>query len=79
MAALYERSGFAHTGHTEIIYLARVQDLATPAKPRVAGLPVRRPAGMNGCRLPAVLGQDVTGYVEVATFDEGEQLSWHDG
>ena len=29
--ALYERAGFAHTGHTEIVYLARIGDLARRA------------------------------------------------
>jgi hypothetical protein len=54
ISALYERAGFAHTGHTEIIYLARIEDLARPAGPPVARLSVRRSAGMNGCRLSAV-------------------------
>jgi hypothetical protein len=29
--ALYQWAGFAHTGHTEIVYLARVEDLPRPA------------------------------------------------
>ena len=33
IAALYRRAGFAHTGHTEIVYLARVEDLPRPAGP----------------------------------------------
>jgi len=36
---------------------------------------VRRSVGINGCRLSAVLGQDVIGYIEVETFDEGERLA----
>ncbi len=28
--ALYERAGFAHTGHTEVVYLAKVKDLPHP-------------------------------------------------
>ncbi len=68
--ALYQEAGFSHTGHTEIVYLARVEDLPRPASVPLAGLSVRRSAGINGCRLSAVLGQDVIGYIEVETFDE---------
>jgi GNAT superfamily N-acetyltransferase len=77
--ALYERAGFVHTGHTEIVYLARVGDLPRPASPPIAGLSVRRSVGMNGTRLSAVLGEDVIGYIEVETLDEGERLSRHGG
>lgn len=73
--ALYQQAGFTHTGHTEIVYLARVEDLPGLASPPLAGLSVRRSVGINGCRLSAVLGQDVIGYIEVETFDEGERLT----
>ncbi len=73
--ALYQQAGFTHTGHTEIVYLARVEDLPRPASAPLAGLSVRRSVGINGCRLSAVLGQDVIGYIEVETFDEGERLT----
>ena len=33
--ALYERAGFAHTGHTEVVYLAAVEDLPHPAGPSI--------------------------------------------
>jgi GNAT superfamily N-acetyltransferase len=79
VSALYERAGFAHTGHTEVVYLARVEDLPGPAGPPLAGLSVRRTVGMNGTRLSAVLGDDVIGYIEVEVFDEGERLSRHGG
>ena len=79
IAALYQRAGFAHTGHTEVVYLATVKNLPRPAEPPVAGLSVRRSVGMNGTRLSAVLGGDVIGYVEVETFDEGERSSRHGG
>src|SRR5258706_842148 len=59
--APYELAGFAHAGHTEILYLARVGDLPRPARPPIAGLSVRRSVGMNGTRLSAVLGDDVIG------------------
>jgi len=77
--ALYERSGFTHTGHTEIVYLARVEDLARPAAPPVAGLAAQRSVGINGCRLSGVLGAEVAGYIEVDTLDAGERLSRHGG
>ena len=77
--AIYQRAGFAHTGHTEIVYLAAVEHLPSPAAVPVAGLSVRRSVGMNGTRLSAVLGEDVIGYIEVETFDEGERLSRHGG
>jgi GNAT superfamily N-acetyltransferase len=79
IAALYERAGFTHTGHTEIIYMARVDDLARSAGAPVAGLSTRRSAGMNGTRLSAVLGDEIVGYIEVEIFDEGERLSRHGG
>lgn len=79
ISALYERAGFRHTGHTEIVYLARVADLARPATPPLGGLSVRRSVGINGCRLSAVLGDTEIGYIEVETFEEGERLSRHSG
>ena len=72
--ALYSQAGFTHSGHTEIVYLARVEDLPRPARAPLAGLSVRRSVGINGCRLAAVLGEDVIGYIEVETFDDGERL-----
>jgi GNAT superfamily N-acetyltransferase len=77
--ALYQRAGFAHTGHTEVVYLARVEDLLRPAAPPVAGLSVRRSVGMNGTRLSAVLDEGVIGFIEVEIFEEGERLSRHGG
>jgi GNAT superfamily N-acetyltransferase len=79
ISARYEKAGFVHTGHTEVVYLARVADLARPKEPPVAGLAVRRSVGMNGCRLSAVLGEDVIGYIEVETLDDAERLSRHGG
>jgi GNAT superfamily N-acetyltransferase len=73
--ALYQEAGFTHTGHTEIVYLARVEDLPHPDGTPLAGLSVCRSVGVNGCRLSAMLGPDVIGYIEVETFDEGERLA----
>ncbi len=77
--ALYQRAGFTHTGHTEVVYLARVADLARPSAPPVAGLTVRRSLGTNGTRLSALSGEEVIGYVEVSTFEAGERTSRHAG
>jgi GNAT superfamily N-acetyltransferase len=74
VSALYERAGFAHAGHTEIIYWARVEELRRSAAAPITGLSVRRTAGMNGTRLSAMLGGDVIGYIEVEIFDQGERL-----
>jgi len=71
---IYQRAGFAHTGHIEIVYLARVKDLPRPAEVPVAGLSACRSVGMNGTRLSAVIGGDVIGYIEVEAFEEGERL-----
>ena len=77
--ALYQRAGFSHTGHTEVVYLARVDDLPNPAGPPIAGLSVRRSVGMNGTRLSAVLGEEVIGFIEVEIFESGERLPRHGG
>jgi GNAT superfamily N-acetyltransferase len=79
ISAIYERAGFAHRGHTEIVYLARIEDLPRPAGPPFGGLSVRRSVGLNGTRLAAILGQDVIAYIEVETFEEGERLPRHGG
>jgi GNAT superfamily N-acetyltransferase len=77
--ALYHEAGFSHIGHTEIVYLARIDDLPRPASPPLAELSVRRSVGINGCRLSAVLDQEVIGYIEVETFDDGERQSRNAG
>ena len=76
---LYGRAGFTHVGHTEVVYLAKVEDLPVAAEPPVDGLRVIRSVGINGCRLSAVLGDQVIGYIEVETKDEGERLSRRGG
>lgn len=79
ITALYREAGFTHTGHTEIVYLAEVGDLLDPAGPPLTGLGMRRSVGINGCRLSAVLGEDVLGYIEVETLDQAERLSRQGG
>ena len=76
--ALYQRAGFGHTGHTEIVYLAQVSGLPRPAAP-LEGLTAARSVGVNGTRLSAILGDDVIGYIEVETREEGERLSRNGG
>jgi GNAT superfamily N-acetyltransferase len=79
ISALYERAGFAHTGDTEVLYLAAVEDLPQATQPPMAGLTCRRSVGINGTRLSAVLGAEVIGYIEVEVFEEGERRSRHGG
>jgi GNAT superfamily N-acetyltransferase len=76
--ALYQRAGFTHTGTTQIVYLARIEDLRRTAEP-VTGLALGRSVGINGTRLSAVLGADVIGYIEVETLAAGERLPRHGG
>jgi GNAT superfamily N-acetyltransferase len=75
--ALYERAGFTHDGHTEIVFLACVEDLRRPPEPPIAGLAARRSVGLNGTRLSAVLGEEVIGYIEVELRDDGERVARH--
>jgi GNAT superfamily N-acetyltransferase len=79
IAALYRRAGFTHTGHTEVVYLAQVKDLPSADAPPLDGLAVRRSVGINGCRLSAVLGEEVIGYIETEVLDGGERMSRHGG
>jgi GNAT superfamily N-acetyltransferase len=75
VSALYEQAGFAHDGHTELVYLARVGDLPRLPSPPVPGLEARRTVGLNGTRLSAVRGDEVIGYIEVEIRDSGERLA----
>ena len=76
---LYEQAGFAHTGHTEVVYLAKVEALPRPAGPPISGLSIRRSVGINGTRLSAFLGEELTGYIEMEAMEAGERLSRHAG
>lgn len=79
ISALYERAGFVHTGDTEVLYLAAVEDLPQTAPPPLAGLTCWRSVGVNGTRLSAMLGAEVIGYVEVEVFEAGERRSRYSG
>jgi GNAT superfamily N-acetyltransferase len=65
--AAFQRAGFVHDGHTEVVLLARVDELPRPSRPPIEGLAARRALGINGTRLSACLGEEVVGYVEVDT------------
>jgi GNAT superfamily N-acetyltransferase len=73
--SLYERAGFHQTGHSEIVYLARIADLFRIPLSAVPGAVVRRSIGLNGTRLTGVLGDEVIGYIEVEIREKGERLS----
>jgi GNAT superfamily N-acetyltransferase len=75
--ALYERAGFTHDGHTEVVYLIAVDDLPGAGPQPVAGLEPRRSVGINGTRLSAVLGGQEIGYIEVDIVADGERLARH--
>lgn len=77
--AMYERAGFAHEGHTEIVYIAKVDEVPRPGEAPVKGLSLRRSLGINGTRLSAVLRDDVVGYIEVDTLEGAERLPRHGG
>jgi GNAT superfamily N-acetyltransferase len=76
---LYRRGGFAPAGPTEVVYLARVEELPHPGQPPLAGLATRRSVGMNGTRLSAVLDGQVAGHIEVGIFEGGERQPRHGG
>jgi GNAT superfamily N-acetyltransferase len=65
--ALYERAGFVHDGHTEIVLLAMVDELPRPAEPPIPGLQLGRALGINGTRLYGSIGDKLVGYIEVDT------------
>ncbi|MGH3823330.1 MAG: hypothetical protein ACRDRA_10945 [Pseudonocardiaceae bacterium] len=65
---IYQRAGFRHDGHTELVFLARVADLPRPHRPPSPGLTSQRTVGINGTRISAVLDTDVIGYIEIDTM-----------
>ena len=77
ISALYRRAGFAHTGHTEVVYLATLDGLPRTAEPPVVGMSLRRSVGMSGTRLSGVLDEEVIGYIEVEVVSDGERLPRH--
>ena len=74
--ALYERAGFVHDGHVEIILLARVDELPRLAAPPLEGLRLERSVGESGTRLSGLVGDELIGFVEVETnLAEGGRLA----
>jgi ribosomal protein S18 acetylase RimI-like enzyme len=74
--ALYERAGFVHDGHVEIVLLARVDELPGPAAPPLDRLALDRSVGECGTRLSARLGEECVGFIEVETnLAEGWRLA----
>lgn len=71
VSAAYKRAGFTHTGHTEIVFVADVEELPRPDRAPIGGLVIRRSVGINGTRLAAVLADEVLGFIEVDTNLEG--------
>jgi GNAT superfamily N-acetyltransferase len=77
--ALYERAGFVHDGHTEIVLLASVDELPEPSPPPIDGLEPGRALGVNGTRLYGSVGDTMVGYIEVDTdlAEGGRQAHLH--
>jgi GNAT superfamily N-acetyltransferase len=67
---LYERAGFVHEGHTEVVYLARVDGLPQLAGPPIEEIVLERSVGVNGTRLSAMVGDHEVGFIEVEMLDE---------
>lgn len=65
--ALYERAGFVHQGHSEILLLAAVDEMPPPGPAPLDGLRVHRALGVNGTRLSAWLEDEEIGCIEVDT------------
>ncbi|MFF3331677.1 GNAT family N-acetyltransferase [Streptomyces sp. NPDC002888] len=63
--AVYERAGFRHTGDTEVLLIARVEDLPVP-EPR-PGVTIERTLGECGTRFTAYDDGRAVGFAEVDT------------
>jgi hypothetical protein len=72
--ALYERTGFVHDGHTEIVLIARVDELPGPQEPPIPGLRLGRALGVNGTRFYGSIDDKLVGYMELAAPGPVEQL-----
>lgn len=67
VAAAYERAGFAHTGHTEVVFVAVVDELPRVAPPPIAGLEVHRELEAHATAFVATLAGRRVGYVELTS------------
>ena len=76
--ALYERAGFVHDGHAEVVFLAEIAALSQTrvrdVSETVGELSLRRSVGRNGTRLSAVLGDEVVGFVEVEMLEDAQRV-----
>jgi GNAT superfamily N-acetyltransferase len=72
--AAYEQAGFVHEGHTEVVYVASVDELPRPSAPPMKGLSLHRSLGINGTRFSAILEGELIGYIEVDTREGAERL-----
>lgn len=77
--AVYERAGFVHDGPTEIVYIARVDELSRQGGPCLEGMTLRRSVGINGTRFSAAVAEMVVGYIEVETLDDAGRLPRNGG
>jgi GNAT superfamily N-acetyltransferase len=74
--ATYERAGFVHDGHTEIVFVADVERLPRAGDPPFDGLAVQRSLGINGTRFAAHYGDELVGFVEIDTnLEEAVRLA----
>jgi GNAT superfamily N-acetyltransferase len=70
LKAALVRNSFRHEGHTEVILVADAASLPTGGDPPLAGLTLRRDVGgaiLAGTRIGAWLGDDLVGFVLLAT------------
>lgn len=72
--AIYERAGFVYDGHSEVVLLARVDDLPRSMEPPLPGVVARRSLGINGTRFTAMLGDRAIGYIEVESLADAERV-----
>jgi GNAT superfamily N-acetyltransferase len=68
--SLYEEAGFVHDGHTEIVYLARVEDLPPSGDPPLEGIVLERSVGVNGTRFSARIDHQAVGFIEIESLDD---------
>lgn len=79
IAELYEAAAFAHGGRVEIVFMARVDELARCDTPPLQAPRLLRSVGINGTRLSAYLGDERVGYIEVASREEPGRPPQHGG
>ncbi len=76
--ATYEQAGFVHVGRTEVVYMAKVDQIPQP-RPPIDGLLLARSVGINGTRFSATLGAELVGYIEVESREDAGRLPRYGG